>query len=222
MSRPLSPSAIAFDLDGTLVDSRRDIATAVNRLRSDLGLPELRVEAVSSMVGEGARKLVERALAVDFPEASPERIDEALAIYLRHYDEVCLDTTRLYPGVAEMLRALAGRYPLGVLSNKGESFSRRILEGLGVDGSFRAVVGGDTLPSRKPNPAGLTLLAERLGVSPEDLLLVGDTWIDAETAGNAGCPFALVEWGFLLPTAPDAARVNLRVATAEELAAALA
>jgi phosphoglycolate phosphatase len=212
------PEALVFDLDGTLIDSRRDITTAINRMRGELGLPPLALEQVVTMVGEGARLLVERALG---PECPPDRVDEALARYLEHYRDVCLDTTKPYVGVEEMLSELAGRYPLALLSNKGEALSRKILEGLGLVSHFREILGGDSLPTRKPDPSGLRLLAERLGVPVERLLLVGDTWVDAETAANAGCPFALVEWGFPRPPKLDQVRADLRAAVAGDLVAAL-
>jgi phosphoglycolate phosphatase len=214
----LHPSALVFDLDGTLIDSRRDITTAINRMRDELGLPPLELEQVVTMVGEGARLLVERALG---PECPPDRVDYALARYLDYYWDVCLDTTCPYPGIEEMLGVLAERYPLALLSNKGETLSRRILDGLDLSHHFREILGGDSLPTRKPDPAGLHLLAERLGVSIEKLLLVGDTWVDAETARAAGCRFALVEWGFPRPPRLEDVQAELRVARAGELTAAL-
>ncbi|HSS52214.1 MAG TPA: HAD-IA family hydrolase [Thermoanaerobaculia bacterium] len=213
----IQPGAIVFDLDGTLIDSRRDITAAINRMRGELGLPPLTLEAVVTMVGEGARLLVERALGPGF---SPDAIDQVKR-YLGYYDEACLDATRAYPGVEALLAALGRRYPLALLSNKGEAFSRKILDGLGLTGFFREILGGDSLPSRKPDPAGLHILAGRLGVPVERLLLVGDTWVDAETAHNAGCAFALVEWGFPRPEKLDGVVADLRVKTAAELAAAL-
>ena len=210
------PDALVFDLDGTLIDSRRDITTAINRMRAELGLPPLALEQVVTMVGEGARTLVERAL----PER-PDQVDHAFARYLGHYEQVCLETTRPYPGIPEMLSSLSARYPLALLSNKGEALSRKILDGLDLARFFREVLGGDSLATRKPDPGGLRLLAERLKVSVERLLLIGDTWIDAETARNAGCAFALVEWGFPKPSNLDAVKADLRAATAGELAAAL-
>jgi phosphoglycolate phosphatase len=214
------PAALVFDLDGTLIDSRRDITTAVNRTRERYGLPPLPLEEVVGMVGEGARLLIERAFPE--PELPAERRDEALVLYLAAYREVCLDETRPYPGVPEMLAALAERYPMALLSNKGEELSRFILSGLGLDSFFREVLGGDSLPTRKPDPAGLRLLAERLGTPVDRLLLVGDTRIDAETAYAAGCPFVLVEWGFPRPLGTAGLMTSLRVATAAELTAALA
>jgi phosphoglycolate phosphatase len=212
------PAALVFDLDGTLIDSRRDITTGINRMRDELGLPPLALEQVVTMVGEGARLLVERSLG---PECPPDRVDHALAHYLDHYWEVCLETTLPYAGIEEMLVSLAGRYPLALLSNKGEALSRRILDGLDLSHHFREILGGDSLPTRKPDPAGLHLLAERLGVSIERLMLVGDTWVDAETARAAGCPFALVEWGFPRPPKLEDVRAELRAARAEDLTAAL-
>jgi phosphoglycolate phosphatase len=154
----LPPAALVFDLDGTLIDSRRDITTAVNRMRAEEGLPPLALEQVVAMVGEGARVLVERALGGQAPAA---RLEPALGRYLAHYRAVCLDTTRPYPGVAPLLAELAARFPLAVLSNKGEALSRHILAGLGLDRFFREIVGGDSLPTRKPDPAGLRRVAAR-------------------------------------------------------------
>lgn len=212
----LRPGALVFDLDGTLIDSRRDITVAINRMRAELGLPPLALEQVVTMVGEGARLLVERAL----PER-PDQVDHALARYLEHYEQVCLETTRPYPGVPEMLGSLSARYPLALLSNKGEALSRKILDGLDLARFFREILGGDSLATRKPDPGGLRLLAERLKVPVERLLLIGDTWIDAETAHNAGCAFALVDWGFPKPPELDAVKADLWAETAGELAAAL-
>jgi phosphoglycolate phosphatase len=191
-AEPEPPRGIVFDVDGTLIDSRRDIATAVNRMRAERSLPPLTVTEVAGMVGEGARVLVRRALP---PGTTREDLRAAVASYLAHYASVCLDTTRPYPGVSAMLASLAPSWPLAALSNKGEALSRQILKGLGLDRYLREVVGGDTLPTRKPNPGGLVLLADRLGVPVQRLLLVGDTWIDAETARAAGCRFALARWG---------------------------
>lgn len=212
------PAALVFDLDGTLIDSRRDITTAINLARAGFGLPPLALEQVVRMVGEGARVLIERAFAGEIP---PERLDEALACYLDHYRSACLDQTRPYPGIEAMLAGLAAEYPMALLSNKGEDLSRIVLRGLGLDRWFREVLGGDSLPTRKPDPAGLRLLAERLGVPVERLLLVGDTRIDAETARAAGCAFALVEWGFPRPPGIEDLPADLKVSEAAELVEAL-
>lgn len=221
MSPLRTPGALVFDLDGTLIDSRADIRTAINRTREGLALPPLSLAAVVTMVGEGARTLLERALADRVPPPDAAAIDLALATYLRHYDAVCLAETAPYPGVPELLAALAPRLPLALLSNKGEALSRKIVEGLGLRRYFGEILGGDSLPSRKPDPAGLLLLAERLGLPAGDLLLVGDTWVDAATAKNAGSPFVLVEWGFPRPPKLGAIDAALRIAHPRELLAAL-
>ncbi|MEA2692519.1 MAG: phosphoglycolate phosphatase [Acidobacteriota bacterium] len=215
---PHRPAALVFDLDGTLIDSRRDITTAINRMRGGYGLPPLGLEQVVSMVGEGARVLIERAVGGELP---PEELDPALRRYLALYDEVLLDTTQPYLGVPEMLAALAGVYPMALLSNKGEAPSRRILEGLGLAPLFRLILGGDSLPTRKPDPAGLRLAAERLGVPAENLMLIGDTRIDALTAQAAGSLFGLVEWGFPRPPALDGIAADLRAKEPAQVSAAL-
>lgn len=217
MPERLRPAALVFDLDGTLVDSRRDITTALNRLRSELGLPPLSLDQVVTMVGEGAKVLLRRALA-DWPG---EPTKEILDRYLSYYGEICLDTTVLYPGVEDMLAALSDRYRMAVLSNKGERLSIEILEGLDVAWRFHSILGGDSLPTRKPNPAGLNALADRFNEPVERLMLVGDSRIDGETARNAGCAFALVEWGF--PRAsPEGLDADLVVSTPDELVQKLA
>jgi phosphoglycolate phosphatase len=212
------PAALVFDLDGTLIDSRRDITTAINRMRAGYGLPPLSLEQVVRMVGEGARVLIERAVGGELPASE---IEPALRRYLAYYDEVLLDTTRAYEGVPEMLAELAGAYPVALLSNKGEGPSRRILEGLGLASFFRLILGGDSLPSRKPDPAGLRLAAERLGVEPEELLLIGDTRIDALTARNAGSRFGLVLWGFPRPPALAGLAADFQANEPKEVSAAL-
>jgi phosphoglycolate phosphatase len=184
--------ALVFDLDGTLIDSRQDIATAVNCVRAELGREALSIEAVRGMVGEGVRLLLERALGV----MPPAGFEAAYASYLRHYDRVCLDTTKLYPGIADLIERAAGRLPLAVLTNKPERMSRRILEHLGMLRHLRVVVGGDTLPVRKPDPQTLDAVAQALDLDRRRLLLVGDSLIDAETARAAGCGLVLVSWGF--------------------------
>ena len=221
MSEPLRPAALVFDLDGTLIDSRRDITTGLNRLRADLGLPPLALEQVVTMVGEGAKVLVRRALEDWNEELTPERLKEVLDRYLSYYEEVCLEITAAYPGIDDMLRELSSRYRLAVLSNKGQRLSIEILEGLDLAWRFKEILGGDSLPTRKPNPAGLNAIADRFDVPVEQLLLIGDSRIDSETARNAGCAFALVEWGFLNPSR-EGMDADLIVSTPDELVRKLA
>lgn len=197
--------AVIFDLDGTLVDSRPDIAAAVNRTRADLGLAPLSLEAVGAMMGEGSRNLVRRALAVPLqrPAPAPE-VDEVLfegahARFLVHYAAVCTAETRAYAGIDEVLADTGRRWPLALLTNKPIAMTRALVAALGWEGHFRAVVGGDSLPHRKPDPRGLLEVAAGLGVAPQAVVLVGDSRIDAETAAAAGTTFLWVEWGYALP-----------------------
>lgn len=212
-------AAIVFDLDGTLVDSRGDLAAAVDAVRRDLGLAPLAPGAIEAMVGEGARLLVERALG---GERGPEAIEPALAAFFGHYDRLCLRTTRAFPGVGEALSALASLRPLAVLTNKPERFAVRILAALDLARHFQLVVGGDTLPVRKPDPATLRHVAEQLRLPPSACLLVGDSRIDAETAARAGAPFVHVRWGYGREEAADEARAIAAVEQSTELASILA
>ena len=189
----MPPAALVFDLDGTLVDSRPDLAAAVNATRERLGLPPLPLAAITAMVGEGARLLVRRAL----PETiAGEAFETALALFLDLYLERCLDGTTVYPGIPEALAELAVDHRLAVLTNKPERHSLEVLAGLGLLARFEVVIGGDTLPTRKPDPAGLLALGSRWGLAPGDLVLVGDSAVDAATARAAGSRLVLVEWGF--------------------------
>jgi len=185
---------LVFDLDGTLVDSSRDIAAAVNAAlaRVSPGTPAIPLDAILSFVGEGARLLVERSLRhADLGLSA----DEVLPVYVECYAERLLDTTRLYPGVAEALDALAGP-TLAVLTNKPGDFSRRILEGLGVARRFARVLGAGDVPSRKPDPGGLLRLMAETEAAPGETWMVGDSATDVAVARAAGVRVAGVTWGF--------------------------
>lgn len=212
--RPEEIRAVVFDLDGTLVDSRRDLAEAVNRMRAELGLGALELGDVVAMVGRGARHLVRAALG---GEAMDARVDSALARFLVHYDDLATDATLPYPGISKMLAELAPVRPLALLTNKPERPTRRILDHFGWTGHFREVIGGDSLPVRKPDPGGLVEVARRFGVAPAELLLVGDSRIDAETAAAAGSGFVLVEWGFAPPADHEALAGAWRARDVESL-----
>jgi phosphoglycolate phosphatase len=185
--------AVAFDLDGTLVDSRHDLAAAVNRTRRELGLAELAVDEILGMVGEGARSLVRRALGGAPPAAD---LDRALERFYVHYEPECTRRTRSFPGVDAALRELGERLPLALVTNKPERFSRKIVEHLGWGARFDPLIGGDTLATRKPDPAGLLAVCARHRLAPAALTLVGDSRIDARAAAAAGCRFLFAAWGF--------------------------
>jgi phosphoglycolate phosphatase len=183
---------VCFDLDGTLVDSRADLAEAANHVLRSLGREPLPAETLWSFVGEGARRLVERALG----DAPPDLVDEALDRFMERYRAHLLDRTVPYPGVVEVLGALARRgMVLSVLSNKPEAMSRAILGGLGLADLFFAVLGGDSLPTRKPDPAGVEWLLAAAGTERQEMLLVGDSGVDVRTARAAGIDFCGVAWG---------------------------
>jgi phosphoglycolate phosphatase len=175
---------VVFDLDGTLVDSVRDLATAVNAAlhRAAPGTPPLPLADVRAFVGEGARLLVERSLK----RAGVRRsADEVLPFFLESYRSCLLDSTRLYPGVEEALDRLRGR-TLAVLTNKPGDLSRRILEGLGVADRFARIWGPEEARARKPDAAGLRRLVRELEAGLEETVMVGDSPVDVRTGRAAG------------------------------------
>ena len=200
---------VVFDLDGTLVDSKLDICLAVNHALRTVGLAERSTDEIATFVGEGAARLVERAV-------HPRRdlLEPALAAWWEHYEVHLLDHTVLFPGLA----ALAAEAPcaLAVHTNKPGRLARAILDGLGVLSRFAEVVGGDEAP-RKPDPAGTRRLLARLGVTPGDAVLVGDSIIDLETARAAPLRFVPVAWGLVPPERLVAAGAPAPVRTAAEL-----
>jgi phosphoglycolate phosphatase len=184
---------IVFDLDGTLVDSHRDIANAANALVEELGGHRLPDATIVGMVGEGAALLVRRALAAaGLDPATPGALDRFLALY----DARLVEHTAPYDGMMQVLAELGNQLPLSVLTNKPQHPSERILEELGLRHYFGEVVGGDTPLGRKPDPAGLLHLAAAAGVPPAHTLMVGDSPVDLGTARNAGTRICLVRYGF--------------------------
>jgi len=184
---------LVFDLDGTLIDSQQDLAESANRMLASYGAVALPAPAIAAMVGEGAKILVERALAAGgLDPAEPE----ALSRFLAFYDQQLLVHTRPYPGVIEALEAVSPLAPVAVLTNKPERPTRRLLEALGLDQSVRWALGGDSGFARKPDPAGLQSLIEAAGAQPRTTLLVGDSMVDAETARRAGTHLCVARYGF--------------------------
>ncbi len=184
---------IVFDLDGTLVNSRRDLADATNDLIVDLGGTPLSEDAVGGLVGDGAAVLVRRALgAAGLNPETPGALDR----FLRHYDARLLATTRAYPGMVETLATLVRSSRLAVLTNKPMGATARVLDGLGLTGYFNDVVAGDSPLGRKPGPAGLQELMKRAGARAEATLMVGDSSMDLLTARNAGTRICLARYGF--------------------------
>ena len=180
---------LAFDLDGTLVDSVGDLAASASELVSSLGGRSLGADEVALMVGEGAGVLVQRAL--DAAGLDPDTTG-ALARFLEIYDRRLLDTTVAYDGVQDMLLMASRRARLSVVTNKPAAPSLRMLDALGLTGYFEVILGGDNAHGRKPNPA--VLHAATAGA--EQVMLVGDSPIDYATAQAAGCAFAWARYGF--------------------------
>ena len=191
---------IAFDLDGTLVDSRRDLADSVNALLADLGCDPLSEGLIGTMVGDGARQLVERALKAAGVAHPPA---DALDRFLDHYDHRLLAHTKPYEGIAAMLEGIAARgIRRAVLTNKPQEAAERVLAGLDLARWFDAgVVGAEAAFARKPDPAGLAALADRAGVPIGAVLLVGDGGQDVETARRAGARICVARYGFGFSTA---------------------
>jgi len=185
---------VVFDLDGTLIDSSRDLAAAVNATLARVApaASPLPLATVRTLIGEGARNLIARSLeqaGLDAP------VQEMLPVFLECYRARLLDDTTLYPGVRETLEVLYPRR-LAVLTNKPGDMSRAILEGLGVAGHFFRVYGGDDLPTRKPDPEGLLRILSEAGSEAGDAVLVGDSGVDVRTARAAGVRAVGVTYGF--------------------------
>lgn len=184
---------LIFDLDGTLVDTKADLAVATNFMLAALALPTCTLAQVEGWVGEGARVLVERALG-------PQRADlvpRGFLLFMEYYTAHLLDHTRPYPGIRELLAAAhAQGLVLSVFTNKPEGASRAILTGLGFAHFFGALVGGDTLPVRKPDPQGVHYLQQMTGIDLAATLLIGDSRIDVDTGRAAGVTTCGVTWGF--------------------------
>ena len=183
---------IAFDLDGTLIDSRRDLADSANELITGLGGSPLPEEAVGRMVGEGAAVLVRRALAA----AQLTDPGNALARFLEIYDTRLLNHTTLYDGVTDAIRFAGTLGTVAILTNKPLAPTLTILDGLGIRALFTHVTGGDGPHGRKPDPAGLQALMREAGADASTTILVGDSPIDHETAARAGVRCCLVSFGY--------------------------
>jgi phosphoglycolate phosphatase len=210
--------AAIFDLDGTLVDSLADIAAAMNHSLAQHGLPTHPVADYRHYVGEGVMVLVRKAT----PEGQEALHASVLATYRAWYSEHLFDQTRPFPGIPGMLSQLATEdLRLAVLSNKADTFTRRLVEGLLPGVPFTAVYGERPGVPRKPDPTAALALASELGVAPEECAFVGDTPVDMNTARNAGMYGVGVTWGFRGAEELRAHGARALAATADELRAAL-
>ncbi len=183
--------AILFDLDGTLIDSVTDLANSVNYTLGKLDLPPHTREEIKSFVGDGVQKLIKRSLG----QTHMEKFADAFGIFMDHYGTHCTDNTVLYPGVVKTLPLLINDYSLAVLTNKSVKFSLTILQTLKIDSYFSEVLGGDSLPTKKPDPAGIFYLAEKWGLDPARMIMVGDHVTDIDVGQRAGCKTVFINGG---------------------------
>ena len=211
---------VVFDLDGTLIDSKRDLANSVNAMLERFGRTPLAVETVYSYVGNGAPVLVRRALG---GEPSEQEATEALQFFYAYYREHMLDYTVAYPGVREALESLReSGARMAVLTNKPVRLSEIIVRGLELDRYFFRVYGGNSFEYKKPHPVGIETLLKESGETKDGAWMVGDSAVDIKTARNAGIAVAGVTYGFqpetLTADPPDLLLNDLREFAAAILA----
>lgn len=191
------PPAILFDLDGTLVDTAPDLAATMNVLLGRRGRRSLALEDVRHMVGGGAKLLMERGMAATGTPATPAEIDRMYDEFLAYYSAHIADESVVFPGVREALdRLAAAGCALAVCTNKPEWPARRLLEELALDHYFGAVLGGDSLPVRKPHPEHLLECIRRMGSAPARAIMVGDSRTDIDAARAAEVPVVAVTFGY--------------------------
>ncbi len=187
-----SVRAVVFDLDGTLIDSKDDLILSVNATLTKLGRPVLPTGQISGYIGQGAPLLIRRALG---DAATDEECRRGLEFFLAYYETHKMDHTTVYPGVREALAQLSS-LSMAVLTNKPARISRRILQELGLADCFRAIYGGNSFPTKKPDPLGMHTIHKEFGVIPRETILIGDSEIDVQTARNAGAWAGSVTYGF--------------------------
>lgn len=187
--------AVIFDLDGTLCDSAPDLHSSANAMLADIDLNPLPLDLVRSFIGNGVPKLVERVMMASDIPFNADHHAELTAKFEAIYSANPADKTVLYPGVLTLLKGLkASGVPLGVCTNKVHKITLQVLEGLGISGFFGSVIGGDSLPTHKPDPAMLFACMKELGA--ENVAYVGDSEVDAATAVAANIPFLLFSEGY--------------------------
>ena len=183
---------LIFDLDGTLVDSKRDLSSSVNYVREMFGLTPLGEDAISGYIGDGAQMLIRRALG---PDAAESDVQSGFQAFLSYYREHMLDESKLYPGVSETLSRLSD-FRLAVLTNKPVRFSRVMLDGLGILQFFAAVYGGNSFEKKKPDPVGVFQILQDTDSRIDQTWMIGDSAVDVLTGRNAGAATCGVTWGY--------------------------
>lgn len=191
------PKAVVFDLDGTLVDTAADLHLVLAELMAGEDLPTPPLPEIRAMVGDGARALIQRAYAAAGEALAPDQLDRLYDRFLERYTEEPCRASALYPGAVAALDTLAAAgCVLGLCTNKPQRPSELLLDALGIRGRFGAILGGDALKVRKPDPGHLAATIERLGATPADAAMVGDSRNDALTAQALGVPCVLVSFGY--------------------------
>jgi phosphoglycolate phosphatase len=187
--------AVIFDLDGTLINSLQDIADSMNRVLAAKGFPTHNYDSYRFFVGRGLKALVRNTLPED--KKTDDVIIELYSNLLKDYGENCLEKTALYQGIPELLTALKERsLKIAILSNKSDDFTNKIANELMSEWALNMILGSKDGMPRKPDPAGALFVCEELGVSPNEVLYVGDTSVDMNTATAAGMFSVGVSWGF--------------------------
>jgi len=194
---------LLFDFDGTLIDSKVDIATSVNLTLNDLGLPQRSQEEIFGFVGDGVKRL----LRLSVGEENLRQYEEALRIFRLHYLTHCLDTTRFYPGIWPVLQYFTG-VQMAVVTNKSREYTLRIIEGLQANKLFRAIESPEDGTELKPDPGMLLRALDKLGVSPDRAVMVGDSTNDVRAAKAANVKVCAVGYGYghrekVMALAPD-------------------
>ena len=189
--------ALVFDLDGTLVETAPDLSAALNHVLAAEGRPEVALAEVRSMVGDGARALIARGLAASGSEPTANEIERRLPLFLEHYGDHIADQSRAYEGVVDTLSLLAAAgHPMGVCTNKPIVLTERLLEALDLARFFDVVLGGDSLPVRKPDPGHLLAVVERLQAAAERTVMIGDSRNDILSGRAAGMTTVAVAYGY--------------------------
>jgi phosphoglycolate phosphatase len=207
---------ITFDLDGTLIDSSDDLANSVNAMLMHFNRRPIPADVIQTYVGNGADVLVRRALG---DQTLNDTYEKALAFFLDYYGQHSLEYTGLYTGVRELIEDLKSMdHQLAVLTNKPVKISEDILKGLKLGKHFFRIYGGDSFPTKKPDPAGLLTILSEAGVQPREALLIGDSAVDVQTAHNSGVRCCGVTWGFQ-PQAIQSAGADLLISKPHQLMA---
>ena len=196
-SFPIPLKAVLLDLDGTLLETVGDIATAANMMRASFGFAPLEPAVIKTYVGKGIANLVAKTLNDAVGEVGPTALNVAVANFERQYEKCFGDTSIPFPGVVDGLDALRDKgFRLGCVTNKAEKFTRPLLEKTSLSSYFEIILSGDSLPEKKPHPLPLQHAAKFFECSTAELLLIGDSVNDAEAARAAGCPVFIVPYGY--------------------------